>query len=126
MKKGVFLLLFIFIISQIITASDRNTSKDFIPPPQDEKPLLDPIPDSFDSRIGFAVSAGVTLSGAAVTALVIHQTLDDLMKDPESADVQFGILKTGGCLVGTAVFAVITDFFLDRILESRADRSADR
>ncbi|MBI9102823.1 MAG: hypothetical protein JEY99_10440 [Spirochaetales bacterium] len=126
MKKKLFLILFIFIVSQILCAEERRTRDDFIPPPQDEKSLLDPIPDSLDPRLGLGLSAGVTLSGMALTAVVIHQTLDELMQDPESPAVQSGILKTGGCLVGTAVFAVITDFFLNRVLESRADRSAGR
>ena len=110
------LLLFVFMLA---AAGDMKTSEDFSPKPPPGRPLLELVPDSFDSRVCLTVSTAAVVSGIGLTAFSIHGTLSDLMEDVESADVQAGIIRTGVCLTGTALFTVIADFFLDRIRVSK-------
>ena len=112
MKRLTLLLVLIYSLAALSSEGIR-TREDFSPPPPSEKPLTDYLPDHFSSNTGLWVSTAGTLGLMGLSLFTAHNTVDQGLSNPEGREMQNGIILTGTCLIGTALFAVLVDYFLN-------------
>ena len=110
--KCVFLILVFLFPLTSLPSDEIKTRDDFTAPLPSEKPLTDYLPDHFSNNTGLWVSAVGTLGMMGLSLYTAHNTIDKGLSNPEGREMQNGIILTGTCLIGTALFAVMVDYFL--------------
>ncbi len=121
-----FILIFVILTSVIglLSGQEVKTKNDFVPPQPPEMPLVEFFPSDSDPRIGFILSSAAVITGVSLTYLSVNSTLEKLLEDPGSERVPRGVILTGASFIGAALFAVLTDFFLDQILYGSDDKDS--
>lgn len=116
MKNKILAIFLIGLLVLPLFSEERKEKEDFIPAPLPEKAAMDILPHPLPPVVGLTVTSAATITGLALTVKSAYDTVDLVLDDPSGPEVREGLFKTGSLIIGTALTAVLVDFFIDEII----------
>lgn len=112
--RFVSLLLTVSVFSSSPLFGDGDRSKfDFDPPPPAEAPLSSYLPDA-DANTGLIVSGLGTVCGISASLLIAGSAVNNGLDDSSGSAFQRDLTLMGSAIIGTAVFTVFFDYYLEQ------------
>ena len=118
-------LLGLLLFSTALNADERRNKYDFDPPPPEEAPLSSYLPKDSDGRTELFLSGLGTVCGISFSLIAAGAAVNSGLEDPSAGEFQRDLALTGFCLIGTAVFTVFTDYYLDQYRQKKKSTSKE-
>ena len=115
----------LILISAPLTADEKRDKYDFDPPPPEEKPLSSYLPEASDRQTELFVSGLGVAGGLSLSLIAAGSAVSSGFENPSNGELQRDLALTGFGLIGTAVFAVFFDYYLEQHRKKAEDLTSE-